>query len=114
MAAKAQELAQIRPGDLIGYFEGGRVVHFAVVVGYDPDGYPLVISHSADRYRVPWDLGWDRSTRFLLYHVHYPPVAAPNSSSPAEPSGPPAVHNGTDRMPGPCSPVCNEGAPEGR
>ncbi len=65
-------LDQLRLGDLIGYFETGRVVHFAIVVGFDADGYPLVISHSADRYRVPWDLGWDRTTRFLFYHVHYP------------------------------------------
>ncbi|MDA8204615.1 MAG: amidase domain-containing protein [Thermaerobacter sp.] len=65
-------LSRIRPGDLIGYFESNRVVHFAIVVSFDPDGYPLVVSHSADRYRVPWDLGWDRSTRYLLFHVHYP------------------------------------------
>ncbi len=71
-------LDQLRPGDLIGYFETGRVVHFAVVAGFDPDGYPVVMSHSADRYREPWDLGWDRTTRFLLYQVHYPaqPVKA--------------------------------------
>jgi hypothetical protein len=65
-------LDQLRPGDLIGYFERGRVVHFAIVAGFDEDGYPLVISHSADRFREPWDLGWDRTTRFLLFHVHYP------------------------------------------
>lgn len=65
-------LSRIRLGDLIGYYERGRVVHFAIVVGFDPDGYPLVISHSADRYRVPWDLGWDKNTRFLLCHIHYP------------------------------------------
>lgn len=65
-------LSRIRPGDLIGYFESSRVVHFAVVVGLDTDGYPVVVSHSADRYRVPWDLGWDRTTRYLLFHIHYP------------------------------------------
>ena len=67
-----EPLSRLRPGDLIGYFENGRVVHFAVVAGFDGEGYPLVISHSADRYRVPWDLGWDRSTLYLLYHIHYP------------------------------------------
>lgn len=60
------------PGDLIGYREGGRAVHMAIVVGYDSDGYPVVISHSADRFHEPWDLGWDRTTRYLLFHVHYP------------------------------------------
>jgi len=67
-------LDHLGPGDLVGYFETGRVVHFAIVVGFDADGYPLVISHSADRYREPWDLGWDRTTTFLLFHVHYPDV----------------------------------------
>lgn len=65
-------LDKLRPGDLVGYYETGRVVHFAIVVGFDPDGYPLVISHSADRYRVPWDLGWDRTTRYQFYRVNYP------------------------------------------
>lgn len=78
-------LSQLRLGDLIGYFETGRVVHMAVLVGFDADGYPLVVSHSADRYRVPWDLGWDRNTRYLLFHVHYPsvvPEARPAHDSP--------------------------------
>lgn len=65
-------LSAIRPGDLIGYYERGRMVHFGLVVGFDPDGYPVIISHSADRYREPFDLGWDRSTRYFLYHPHYP------------------------------------------
>ncbi len=69
-------LDHLRLGDLIAYYEEGRIVHFAIVAGFDPDGYPLVISHSADRYREPWDLGWDRTTRFLLFHVHYPPRGA--------------------------------------
>lgn len=65
-------IKRLRPGDLIAYWEGGRVVHMAIVVGYDVDGYPVVVSHSADRFREPWDLGWDRTTRFLFFHVHYP------------------------------------------
>lgn len=68
-------LDRLRPGDLIAYYESGRVVHFAILAGFDPAGYPLVISHSADRFREPWDLGWDRTTRFLLFHVHYPAPA---------------------------------------
>jgi hypothetical protein len=65
-------LSELRPGDIIAYWERGRVVHMAVVVGYDPDGYPLVVSHSADRFREPWDLGWDRTTHYLFLRVHYP------------------------------------------
>ena len=79
-------LDQLRPGDLIGYFETGRVVHFAVVAGFDPDGYPVVMSHSADRYREPWDLGWDRTTQFLLYHVHYPAQPLHGEPMPDDPN----------------------------
>lgn len=74
-------IKQLRPGDLIAYYEGGRVVHMALVVGYDLDGYPVVVSHSADRFREPWDLGWDRTTRFLFFHVHY--VSGPHRSPPS-------------------------------
>lgn len=63
---------QLQLGDLISYYERHRTVHFAIVAGFDPDGYPLVISHSADRFREPWDLGWDRSTIFYFYRVNYP------------------------------------------
>lgn len=75
-------LARLRPGDIIAYVERGRVVHLAVVVGYDPDGYPVVDSHSADRFREPWDLGWDRTTRYLLLDVHYPDPPEPTSTRP--------------------------------
>ena len=47
----------------------GDVDHFSVVVGYDNQGYPLVNSHTADRYRVPFDLGWDKHTKYLLIHI---------------------------------------------
>lgn len=70
--SKPSPVQRLVPGDLIGYREGGRVVHMALVVGYDSDGYPVVISHSADRFHEPWDLGWDRTTRYLLFHVHWP------------------------------------------
>lgn len=57
------------PGDLIGYVLNGDVDHFSVVVGFDANGYPLVNSHTADRYRVPFDLGWDKHTEYLLIHI---------------------------------------------
>lgn len=63
-------IAHIQPGDLIGYIiSGSDVDHFSVVVGFDDYGYPLVNSHSADRYRVPFDLGWDKYTKYLLIHI---------------------------------------------
>ncbi|WCK54972.1 amidase domain-containing protein [Aneurinibacillus sp. Ricciae_BoGa-3] len=63
-------VAELQPGDLIGYeMKNGDVDHFSVVVGKDDNGYPLVNSHTGDRYRVPWDIGWDKKTRFWLIHI---------------------------------------------
>ncbi|MDF9842630.1 MULTISPECIES: amidase domain-containing protein [unclassified Paenibacillus] len=63
-------LALLKPGDLIGYvLHNDDTDHFSIVVGYDDNGYPLVNSHTADRYRVPFDLGWDRNTVYQLFHI---------------------------------------------
>lgn len=63
-------LARLQPGDLIGYIiHGNDIDHFSVLVGYDEYGYPLVNSHTTDRYRVPFDLGWDRNTKYVLVHI---------------------------------------------
>jgi hypothetical protein len=59
----------LQPGDVIGYAEKGDVVHFSVVTALDSRGVPLVNSHTADRYHVPWDLGWERHTSYWLYHI---------------------------------------------
>ncbi|QYF82148.1 amidase domain-containing protein [Brevibacterium sp. PAMC21349] len=64
-------ISSLQPGDLIAYEEKGDIVHFSIVVGKDNQGYQLVNSHTADRYHVPWDLGWDVSTRFHLIQIHY-------------------------------------------
>lgn len=63
-------IAKLQPGDVIGYILEGDVDHFSVVIGHDAKGYPLVNSHTADRYRVPFDLGWDKSTKYLLIHIN--------------------------------------------
>lgn len=63
-------IQRLREGDLIGYEEKGRIEHFAVVVGRDSHGYVLVNSHTADRCRVPWDLGWDQKTVFRLFRIN--------------------------------------------
>ncbi|MGG1660080.1 amidase domain-containing protein [Brevibacillus sp. NRS-1366] len=62
-------LAELKPGDVIGYEMGGDIDHFSVVTARDIRGYTLVNSHTADRYHVPWDLGWDKNTKFLLFRI---------------------------------------------
>ncbi len=62
----------LQPGDLISYIERGTAVHTGMVVAVDGQGVPLVDTHTSDRFHVPWDLGWDRTTRYLFWHVHYP------------------------------------------
>lgn len=59
-------------GDIICYEKGkGNIEHFAVVTAFDSNGYPLVNSHTTDRYHVPWDLGWgDKKIRFFLLHIN--------------------------------------------
>lgn len=63
---------KLLPGDVISYEEKGKIVHTAVVTGADSRGYPMVNSHTVDRYRVPWDMGWnDNDIKFWLIRVHY-------------------------------------------
>jgi hypothetical protein len=64
---------KLAPGDLIAYVEKGKVVHMAFVAGQDSKGYPLVDTHTTDRYHVPWDLGWnDSDIKFILMKADYP------------------------------------------
>ncbi|MDP4089238.1 MAG: amidase domain-containing protein [Bacillota bacterium] len=57
-------------GDLICYAKGSNMDHFAVVTSWDSHGYPLVNSHTTDRYHVPWDLGWgDKNIFFHLIRI---------------------------------------------
>ncbi|MFD0711630.1 amidase domain-containing protein [Paenibacillus sp. GCM10027626] len=63
-------ISQLKPGDLIAYEMKGDIDHFSVVTGFDLNGYPLVNSHTADRYQVPFDLGWDKYTKYLLIHIN--------------------------------------------
>lgn len=63
---------KLQLGDLVAYEKGrGNIDHFAVITGFDSHGYPLVNSHTTDRYHVPWDLGWgDSKIRFFLIHIN--------------------------------------------
>ncbi|MDA8345462.1 MAG: amidase domain-containing protein [Thermaerobacter sp.] len=65
-------ISRLAPGDIIGYRERGRIVHLGLVVGRSPSNYVIVDTHTADRFHVPWDIGWDRSTRFVLLKLRYP------------------------------------------
>lgn len=63
-------ISRLQPGDLIGHIVSrDDIDHFSVVAGFDAHGYPVVNSHTADRYRVPFDLGWDRDTKYVLFHI---------------------------------------------
>lgn len=61
---------KLQLGDLACYEDKGAIDHFSVITGFDPEGLPLVNSHTTDRYHVPWDLGWtSKNVRFLLIHI---------------------------------------------
>lgn len=63
---------KLQPGDIVAYEEKGDIKHVSVVSGYDSKGYPLVNCHNIDRYRVPWDLGWNNEgVKYWLVRVHY-------------------------------------------
>lgn len=66
-------IAEVEPGDVIAYGIVNDVDHFAVVVGRDRNGYPLVNSHTSDRYHMPFDLGWTRRTHYMLFHIQEKP-----------------------------------------
>ena len=53
-------------GDLICYAKGSDTDHFAMVTGFDSHGYPLVNTHTIDRYHVPWDLGWGEDRKSVV------------------------------------------------
>lgn len=57
-------------GDVIAYSKKNDIDHNAIVTGFDSKGYPLINSHTVDRYHVPFDLGWgDKDIFFLLIHI---------------------------------------------
>lgn len=69
---KGAAITKLRLGDLICYEKSNNNIdHFAIVTGFDSEGYPLINSHTTDRYKVPWDLGWgDANIKFLLIHIN--------------------------------------------
>jgi hypothetical protein len=68
---KREAIDKLQVGDLVAYEIGhGNVDHFAVIVGFDANRYPLVNCHTADRYAMPFDLGWDKYTKYLFIHMN--------------------------------------------
>jgi len=63
---------KLLPGDIVVYAEKGKISHVSVVTGLDSKGCPLVNCHNVDRYRVPWDIGWNGSNiKFYLLRMNY-------------------------------------------
>lgn len=60
---------ELQIGDLIAFDEKNDVQHFSVITAFDSKGYPLINTHTADRWHVPWDLGWDKTAVFWLFHI---------------------------------------------
>lgn len=62
---------ELRVGDVIGYDWSGKghMDHMAVVVGHDPDCYPLVAAHTVNSYRRFYSYedshAWKPETRYL-------------------------------------------------
>ena len=61
---------ELNIGDVIGYGLNGEIEHVAIIVGWDSQGYPLVNSHTVDRYHCPWDMGYDKKTIFHLFQIN--------------------------------------------
>jgi hypothetical protein len=68
-AKVAPALGKLKPGDIVAYQAKGKITHVSVVTGIDSGGVPVVAAHTADRFRNPWDLGWDKDTVFWLLHL---------------------------------------------
>lgn len=65
-------IGKIKLGDVISYGKGlYDIDHSAIVTSFDSHGYPLINSHTVDRYHVPFDLGWsDNNIVFYLISIN--------------------------------------------
>ncbi|GIM29497.1 exported protein [Clostridium polyendosporum] len=63
-------IGRLQLGDVVSYAKGNDIDHNAIVTAFDSHGYPLINSHTVERYHVPFDLGWsDKNIYFHLIHV---------------------------------------------
>lgn len=57
-------------GDLICYEVKGQIDHFSIITAKDSKGYPMINSHTVERYHVPFDLGWGgKNIKFHLIKI---------------------------------------------
>lgn len=59
--------SDIKPGNPVYYYNGNKMAHTAICVGYSPNGTPLVAAHNKNHWNYEWTLGgakwWGGSTR---------------------------------------------------
>ena len=59
-------------GDLICFERKGQIDHFSIITAKDSKGYPMINSHTVERYHVPFDLGWQgKGIKFHLIRIVY-------------------------------------------
>ncbi|MDD4378280.1 MAG: amidase domain-containing protein [Eubacteriales bacterium] len=65
-------IEKIEIGDLLCYEKKGKIDHFSIITAKDSKGYPMINSHTNDRYHVPFDFGWGEDiAKFHLIHITY-------------------------------------------
>ncbi|HHV78415.1 MAG TPA: amidase domain-containing protein [Firmicutes bacterium] len=69
-AEVAKFVEQLVPGDVVAFEENGAVKHVMVVTGKNQHGHVVVNSHSADRYHVPWDMGFEADAVYWLIRIN--------------------------------------------
>lgn len=63
---------RVEVGDLLCYEKKGQIDHFSIITAKDSKGYPMINSHTNDRYHVPFDFGWGEDiAKFHLIHIVY-------------------------------------------
>ena len=63
---------KLQVGDLICYEVKGQIDHFSIITAIDSKGYPMINSHTVERYHVPFDLGWQGPRiKFHLIRIAY-------------------------------------------
>jgi hypothetical protein len=75
---KRESARQLELGDVISYdWDGDHTwQHNTIVVGFDPDGEPLVAAHTAAAWGRPWPYrdspAYTPKTQYLFWHINLP------------------------------------------
>ncbi len=63
---------KLKIGDLICFETKGQIDHFSIITALDSKGYPMINSHTVERYHVPFDIGWEgKGIKFHLIKIMY-------------------------------------------